>query len=202
MTFPTVVTKGRSNTGMPNPLPKGTVALSFATLPNWMTAIVTAPPTLSSKSSRQATAASRCVTNLNSTKRQGYLNTGLFHPLKKTIQVWKLNEQGYYIGLPPVVEGDLLGTSIVPNLEVNVTEVFEDWPLYHYVLSKSSCRFQEKVTTFAKRQKAMNEIGFLMLKLFFLIKNTYFYFASSLLMSQTVSHLPLRFSQTAMYLPV
>ena len=56
----------------------------------------------------------------------GVLEYWIVSPTEKTIQVWKLNEQGYYIGLPPVVEGDLLGTSIVPNLEVNVTEVFED----------------------------------------------------------------------------
>jgi len=56
----------------------------------------------------------------------GVLEYWIVSPTEKTIQVWKLNEQGYYIGLPPVVEGDLLGTPIVPNLEVNVTEVFED----------------------------------------------------------------------------
>jgi Uma2 family endonuclease len=56
----------------------------------------------------------------------GVLEYWIVSPTEKTIQVWKLNEQGYYIGLPPVVEGDLLGTSIIPNLEVNVTEVFED----------------------------------------------------------------------------
>ncbi|MDX1908270.1 MAG: Uma2 family endonuclease [Bacteroidia bacterium] len=56
----------------------------------------------------------------------GVLEYWIVSPTEKTIQVWKLNEQGYYIGLPPVVEGDLLSTPIVPNLAVNVTEVFED----------------------------------------------------------------------------
>jgi Uma2 family endonuclease len=40
--------------------------------------------------------------------------------------VFKLNENGIYIGLAPNVEGDLLTTPIVPNLEVDVTEVFVD----------------------------------------------------------------------------
>ncbi len=45
---------------------------------------------------------------------------------EKTIQVWKLNDQGKYYGLPYIVEGDTFTTPIVPTLEVNVTEVFED----------------------------------------------------------------------------
>jgi len=48
------------------------------------------------------------------------------HPIEKMIQVFRLNTQGYYIGLPPAVEGDLLKTPIIPNLEVDVTEVFLD----------------------------------------------------------------------------
>ena len=47
-------------------------------------------------------------------------------PIEKTIQVWKLNEQGIYIGLQPKVEGDIATTPIIPNLEVDVTEVFVD----------------------------------------------------------------------------
>jgi Uma2 family endonuclease len=47
-------------------------------------------------------------------------------PIEKTIQVWKLNDQGHYIGQPPTVEGDILTTPIIPNLEVPVTEIFED----------------------------------------------------------------------------
>jgi len=56
----------------------------------------------------------------------GVLEYWIVSPAESTIQVWKLNEQGFYIGLPPVVEGDLLTTPIIPNLEVDVTEVFED----------------------------------------------------------------------------
>lgn len=60
-----------------------------------------------------------------------YQEAGVFeywvvYPSEKVIQVWKLNEEGRYIGLPPVVEGDLLSTPIIPNLEVNVTDIFEE----------------------------------------------------------------------------
>jgi Uma2 family endonuclease len=56
----------------------------------------------------------------------GVLEYWVVSPIEKTIQVWVLNEQGIYIGLQPKVEGDLLTTPIVPKLEVDVTEVFED----------------------------------------------------------------------------
>ncbi|MDX2284430.1 MAG: Uma2 family endonuclease [Bacteroidia bacterium] len=56
----------------------------------------------------------------------GVLEYWIVSPDHRTIQVWRLNEQGCYLALPPAVEGDLLGTPIVPNLALNVTEVFED----------------------------------------------------------------------------
>ncbi len=56
----------------------------------------------------------------------GVLEYWIASPIEKTIQVWKLNEQGKYIGLPPYVEGDIATTTIVPTLEVDVTEVFAD----------------------------------------------------------------------------
>lgn len=56
----------------------------------------------------------------------GVLEYWIVLPIEKIIQVWKLNEQGRYIGMPPAVEGDLLTTPIVPNLELDVTEVFMD----------------------------------------------------------------------------
>jgi Uma2 family endonuclease len=56
----------------------------------------------------------------------GVLEYWVVSPIEKTIQVWVLNEQGIYIGLQPKVEGDLLTTPIISNLEVDVTEVFED----------------------------------------------------------------------------
>jgi Uma2 family endonuclease len=46
-------------------------------------------------------------------------------PEFQAIQVYRLNENGQYIGLPPAVTGDLLKTPIIPNLEVNVEQVFE-----------------------------------------------------------------------------
>jgi len=56
----------------------------------------------------------------------GVLEYWVVSPIEKTIQVWKLNEQGYYIGLPYAVEGDILTTPIIPNLEVIVADVFKD----------------------------------------------------------------------------
>jgi Uma2 family endonuclease len=60
-----------------------------------------------------------------------YQEAGVFEywivsPIEKTIQIFKLNEQGIYIGLAPKVEDDIVTTPIVPNLEVDVTEVFAD----------------------------------------------------------------------------
>ncbi|MBL7797284.1 MAG: Uma2 family endonuclease [Saprospiraceae bacterium] len=56
----------------------------------------------------------------------GVLEYWVVSPIERTIQVWKLNEAGIYIGLQPNVEGDLVTTPIIPNLEVDVTEVFLD----------------------------------------------------------------------------
>ena len=56
----------------------------------------------------------------------GVLEYWVVSPIEKTVQVWKLNEQGIYIGLQPNVEGDVVTTPIIPNLGVDVSEVFED----------------------------------------------------------------------------
>jgi hypothetical protein len=56
----------------------------------------------------------------------GVLEYWVVSPIEKTIQVWKLTEQGTYIGLQPKVEGDVVTTPIVPKLEVDVSEVFMD----------------------------------------------------------------------------
>lgn len=56
----------------------------------------------------------------------GVLEYWIVSPIEKMIQVFKLNEQGIYIGLAPNVEGDLLTTPIISNLELNLTEVFAD----------------------------------------------------------------------------
>ena len=56
----------------------------------------------------------------------GVLEYWVVSPIERMVQVWKLNEQGFYIGLPPVVEGDILTTPIVPNLEIDLTDVFSE----------------------------------------------------------------------------
>ena len=56
----------------------------------------------------------------------GVLEYWIVLPTEKTIQVWKLTPEGYYIGLPPKVEGDILTTPIIANLEIDVMDVFVD----------------------------------------------------------------------------
>lgn len=56
----------------------------------------------------------------------GVLEYWIANPAEKMIQIFRLDDQGQYIGRPAAFEGDLLTTPLVPNLEVNVTEVFED----------------------------------------------------------------------------
>jgi Uma2 family endonuclease len=56
----------------------------------------------------------------------GVLEYWVVSPIEKTIQIWTLNEQGIYFSLQPKVEGDIATTPIIPNLEVDVTEVFLD----------------------------------------------------------------------------
>jgi Uma2 family endonuclease len=56
----------------------------------------------------------------------GVLEYWIVSPIEKTIQVFKLNHEGKYIGLQPKVEGDLLSTPIIPNLEIDLVDVFEE----------------------------------------------------------------------------
>ena len=56
----------------------------------------------------------------------GVLEYWVVSPIEKTIQVWTLDEQGLYFSRQPKVEGDVVRTPIVPNLEVDVTELFLD----------------------------------------------------------------------------
>ena len=56
----------------------------------------------------------------------GVLEYWVVSPIERMVQVWKLNEQGFYIGLPPAVEGDILKTPIIPNLEIDLNDVFMD----------------------------------------------------------------------------
>jgi Uma2 family endonuclease len=56
----------------------------------------------------------------------GVLEYWVVNPTENMIQVWKLNEQGFYIGLPPKVEGDFMTTPIIEGLVVDLVEVFLD----------------------------------------------------------------------------
>ena len=50
----------------------------------------------------------------------------LIHPDEKTIQIFRLNNEGIYYGIAPVLEGDILTTPILLGLEIDVTEIFRD----------------------------------------------------------------------------
>lgn len=56
----------------------------------------------------------------------GVLEYWIVSPIEKMVQVWKLNEEGKFIGLPPVVEDDMLTTTLIPGLEIDLREVFAD----------------------------------------------------------------------------
>lgn len=56
----------------------------------------------------------------------GVLEYWIVNPSEKMIQVFRLDEQGRYVGLPAVFEGDILTTPIFPNFEVPVTQVFKE----------------------------------------------------------------------------
>jgi Uma2 family endonuclease len=56
----------------------------------------------------------------------GVLEYWVVSPIEKNIQIWTLDEQGICISRQPKVEGDTVTTPIIPNLEVDVTEVFVD----------------------------------------------------------------------------
>lgn len=50
----------------------------------------------------------------------------LVHPTEKTVIVYRLNDEGQYIGIRPFTDDDLLTTPIVPNLSLVLSEVFAD----------------------------------------------------------------------------
>lgn len=56
----------------------------------------------------------------------GVLEYWLVSPIEKTVQVFKLNDEGIFIGLQPKVEDDLLTTPIIPNLEIELMDVFAE----------------------------------------------------------------------------
>jgi Uma2 family endonuclease len=45
--------------------------------------------------------------------------------VERNVLIYKMNEEGKYIGLKPFVEEDTITTSLFPNLEVNLKEVFD-----------------------------------------------------------------------------
>lgn len=56
----------------------------------------------------------------------GVLEYWIVSPIEKMVQVFKLNGEGVYIGLAPKVEDDMLSTPIIPNLEIDLMEIFVD----------------------------------------------------------------------------
>ena len=50
----------------------------------------------------------------------------IVNPSERSVQVFQLNEAGIYIGIQPFVEDDILTTPILPDLKINLMEVFED----------------------------------------------------------------------------
>lgn len=50
----------------------------------------------------------------------------LVNPTEKSVQVFQLNEAGKFIGIQPFVEDDIMTTPILPDLQINLMEVFED----------------------------------------------------------------------------
>lgn len=59
-------------------------------------------------------------------EESGVAEYWIVFPDFQTIQVFQLNRQGKYIGLPPSVSGDVLTTPVVPALAMNVGEIFKD----------------------------------------------------------------------------
>jgi Uma2 family endonuclease len=54
----------------------------------------------------------------------GVLEYWIVSPIEKMVQVFKLNDEGIYIGLAPKVEDDMLSTPIIPNMEIDLMEIF------------------------------------------------------------------------------
>lgn len=48
----------------------------------------------------------------------------LVHPLDREVRVYILNQDGNYTGLAPVIEDDLLHSTIFPELEIDLKQVF------------------------------------------------------------------------------
>jgi Uma2 family endonuclease len=48
----------------------------------------------------------------------------LIHPLDKEVRIYVLNEMGVFVGMAPVIEEDVLVSTIFPDLQINLQEVF------------------------------------------------------------------------------
>ena len=48
----------------------------------------------------------------------------LVHPLDREVRVYVLNQDGKFTGLAPVIEDDLLHSTVFPELEIDLTLVF------------------------------------------------------------------------------
>ncbi|WP_028663879.1 Uma2 family endonuclease [Runella zeae] len=49
----------------------------------------------------------------------------LVEPNDNVIIVYVLNEEGKYVGLHPYTENDIIRSSVIPNLEISVSKIFE-----------------------------------------------------------------------------
>ncbi len=54
----------------------------------------------------------------------GVLEYWIVYPTERSVQVFKLDENGRYIGLQPSIETDIVTTPIIPGLEVDLKDVF------------------------------------------------------------------------------
>lgn len=45
---------------------------------------------------------------------------------EKSVQVFRLNEEGRFVGIQPFVEEDDISTPVIPGLSISLTEVFRD----------------------------------------------------------------------------
>ena len=59
-------------------------------------------------------------------RQSGVLEYWVADPQYKTIEVYTLNEKGEYVAHPTNYEGDTVTTKLIPDLVVEVAEVFQD----------------------------------------------------------------------------
>lgn len=59
-------------------------------------------------------------------EESGVLEYWIVSPIEKSIQVFRLNEQGAYYGIRPFIEDEDLTTPILPGLNVPLRDVFAD----------------------------------------------------------------------------